>query len=193
MDVENEKVYLVAQEAFSETLTDFGISHFGLGPNPFKPHSEWRDFVVDPSVKYVIVSLDRDFSHAKLTQAYLYITENNAEYLAPDVDRFFSCGPDRKIPGTHSLQAGLTSLVEKGPKVIGKPSRFIFEILEEEYGKIDKERTLMIGDSYETDMKFGFNCGVSTALVLTGNAKKEDVGSFERKPDFVLSDISEIL
>ena len=43
----------------------------------------------------------------------------------------------------------------------------------------------MIGDNYNTDMEFGFNCGVGTGLVLSGATSEGQVEGLGRRPDFV--------
>jgi HAD superfamily hydrolase (TIGR01450 family) len=192
MNVDSEKVFLIAQDAFQRTLADHGIKSFGLGPVEIKQVPEWQYFEVDKSVKYVIVSYDPFFSPTKLTEAYMYIKENNAEYILPDCDNFFSVSPTRKVPGSLSISAGLTAVLEQQPKIMGKPDPFLFELIQQEHGKMMPSRTIMIGDNYKTDIEFGFNCGISTALVLTGNTKSEDVASLKKMPDFVLEGLCDI-
>ena len=187
MDIKNEKVFVAAQDAFTTTLNDYGIQSFGVGPVKPRLLSEWKDFEVDPSVKYVIISYDPYFTHTKLTEAYLYITENNADFMAPDVDTHFSVSPTRKVPGSMTTQASVSAaLMGRKPIILGKPHKSMFDLIQEEHGKFDLARTLMVGDNYQTDVKFGFNCGISTALVLTGNTKTEDVQELGKQPDYVL-------
>ena len=193
MNIKTEKVFLIAQEPFRRTLEDHGIQSFGVGPvEIIKDVHDWEDFEVDSSVKYVIVTFDPYYNHTKLTEAYLYIKENNAEYITPDCDDFFSVSPTRKVPGSLSIQSGLSSIFEKKPKIMGKPDPFFFELIQTEHGKLDPDRTIMIGDNYKTDIEFGFNCGLGTALVLTGNTKPEDVARFEIKPDYVMESLSDM-
>ena len=73
---------------------------------------------------------------------------------------------------------------------MGKPDPFLFELIQKEHGKIDVAKTIMIGDNYSTDIEFGFNCGLSTGLVLTGNTKLNEVSNFDRQPDFVLESLA---
>ena len=194
MDIKTEKVFLIAQEPFRRTLEDHGIQSFGMGPvEIIKDVHDWEHFEVDSSVKYVIVTFDPYYNHTKLTEAYLYIKENNAEYISPDCDDFcFSVSPTRKVPGPLSIHSGLSTILDMKPKIMGKPDPFLFELIQTVHGKLDQKKTIMIGDNYETDVKFGFNCGISTALVLTGRAKPEDVGGFKIKPNFVLTTLSDI-
>ena len=193
MDLKNEKVFVIAQEAFTKTLDSYGIQSFGLGPVAPRPIVDWKDYKVDPSVKYVIISYDPYFTHTKLTEAYLYLTENNAEFIAPDVDNFFSVSSTRKVPGSLSAQAALSSaFTDRSPLVMGKPDKFMFELIQQEHGEFDPEKTLMIGDNYQTDMEFGFNCGVGTALVLSGNTRPGEVEGLGKRPDYVFESISDI-
>ncbi|XP_063686929.1 uncharacterized protein LOC134820473 [Bolinopsis microptera] len=193
MNINTEKVFLIAQDAFKTTLEEHGIPSFGLGPVGIKQVHEWGDFEVDKSVKYVIVTYDPYYCHTKLTEAYLYIKENKAEFIAPDCDNFFAVSSTRKVPGSLSMQAGLSAVLEEKPRIMGKPDPLFFELIQKEHGEMNLSKTIMIGDNYNTDIKFGFNCGISTALVLTGNTKPEDIASFGGKqPDFVLGGLGDI-
>lgn len=60
--------------------------------------------------------------------------------------------------------------------IIGKPSRFIFDCVSQEYG-INPERTVMVGDRLDTDILLGSTCSLKTILTLTGVSSLEDVKS----------------
>lgn len=91
-------MFLVGTPGLKLTLSEFGIETLGVqGPVGFKPVETWKDFDVDKSVKYVVVSFDPDFNHTKLTEAYLYLKENNAEFIVPDSDCYFSVATGRKV------------------------------------------------------------------------------------------------
>ncbi len=62
----------------------------------------------------------------------------------------------------------------KGGKVIytGKPETAIYEKVLKQLPNISRDRILMIGDTFDTDILGAENVGIHSALVLTGNAKK---------------------
>lgn len=195
MDVKTEKVYLItSSEGLKATLSGYGIPTFGVGPSENIPLSEWPNFCVDKTVKFCVVDYDEFFCQTKLAKAYLYITENDAEFIAPDSIEFLQVSPTLKVPGALPSQAALSSVLGKKPKIFGKPDTILFNMIEQDHEIIiDRSQTVMIGDTYDTDMEFGFNCGISTALVLTGNTKPQDVPKLKRRPDFIFNGIGDIV
>lgn len=55
-----------------------------------------------------------------------------------------------------------------------------------------KEETLVVGDRLYTDIACGINAGVDTALVLTGEATKEDTENTNYKPTYIYPTITEL-
>jgi HAD superfamily hydrolase (TIGR01459 family) len=86
--------------------------------------------------------------------------------------------PDVIIPKFDKFRYGPGYFAEKlekfGGEVFcaGKPGINIYEEVFERSPKISKNRILMVGDTYETDILGGNNAGIHTALVMTGNADK---------------------
>lgn len=85
--------------------------------------------------------------------------------------------PDTIVPnkGVQRYCAGyFAEIFEKaGGKVIytGKPKREIYDKILELYPDIPKNRILMIGDTFDTDIEGANTVGIAAALVLTGNSK----------------------
>jgi len=50
----------------------------------------------------------------------------------------------------------------------------------------------MVGDRPETDVVFGHNAGMGTALVLTGAGRLTPLAQAPVQPDFVLQSIAEL-
>ena len=50
----------------------------------------------------------------------------------------------------------------------------------------------MVGDRVETDILMGHRAGMTTALVLTGVTRREDLAGAPVRPDHVLESIAEI-
>ena len=48
--------------------------------------------------------------------------------------------------GTGAMVAAVTTAAGRQPVVLGKPSRFMFEIVQKRHPSIQPARTLMIGD-----------------------------------------------
>lgn len=85
--------------------------------------------------------------------------------------------PDTIVPnkGVTRYCAGyFANIIEKaGGKVIytGKPKRKIYDQILQLYPDIPKNRILMIGDTFDTDILGAKTVGINAALVLTGNAE----------------------
>ena len=47
----------------------------------------------------------------------------------------------------------------------------------------------MVGDRLSTDMRLAENAGIDFALVLSGEARHEDLRAYRYKPAFVLPDL----
>ena len=67
------------------------------------------------------------------------------------------------------MVAAVATAAGRKPVVLGKPSKFMFEIVQKRHPGIVPERTLMIGDRANTDILLGKNCGLQTLLVGSGN------------------------
>lgn len=78
-----------------------------------------------------------------------------------------NCGITRYCPGYYG------AIIEKqGGEVIytGKPHACIYDEVLSRHSDISKERILMIGDTFGTDILGAKNAGIHAALVLTGNS-----------------------
>lgn len=76
----------------------------------------------------------------------------------------------------------------------GKPSVFSMELLERTFG-ISRDRTLMIGDRLDTDIRFGIDAGCKTCCVLSGVSALDEVmnDACLYPPDFVVSSLSDLV
>jgi ribonucleotide monophosphatase NagD (HAD superfamily) len=112
-----------------------------------------------------------------------YIEKQKALFIATNRDENAMVGGRYKIGAGPIVQTILTACNEPGstserqaPDVtIGKPFRYAYDTIIEEKGDgVSPKRTLMIGDKIETDIKFGQNCGIDQALVMTGVTKTKE-------------------
>ena len=61
----------------------------------------------------------------------------------------------------------------------------------EKYG-YEKDETVMIGDRVYTDIASGYNAGVDTIFVLSGEGTLADAESSETKPTYIIENIREV-
>ncbi|XP_058834863.1 glycerol-3-phosphate phosphatase-like [Topomyia yanbarensis] len=179
----NKKVYVIGTTGITRELEAVGIEHIGVGPDNLQGTlvDAVHGFSPDPEVGAVIVGFDEHFSFVKMMKAATYLNDPEVIFIGTNTDERFPL-PDRVIPGTGSIVNAVTTCTERPPTVMGKPNKYICDILEQQY-KVNPERTLMIGDRCNTDILLGKNCGFQTLLVETGIHKAEDVAKFAQSDD----------
>jgi len=87
------------------------------------------------------------------------------------------------LPCTGSMVAAVATAAGRKPVVLGKPSKFMFEIVQKRHPSIQPERTLMIGDRANTDILLGKNCGLQTLLVGSGVHSLAETRAWEVSED----------
>jgi inorganic pyrophosphatase len=74
---------------------------------------------------------------------------------------------------------------------IGKPSRYIFDATLDSMDLQDRDRVLMVGDKFSTDILGAKNAGVRSALIRTGEFG-QDGSSAGVQPDYSFDSIAEL-
>ena len=62
----------------------------------------------------------------------------------------------------------------------------------EKFG-LEKDDAVMIGDRVYTDIASGYNAGIDTILVLSGEGTAADAEASDTPPTYIMKDISEVL
>jgi ribonucleotide monophosphatase NagD (HAD superfamily) len=70
--------------------------------------------------------------------------------------------------------------------VFGKPNTIILSPL---LKRFSQEEMVMVGDRLSTDKLLAENAGIDFILVLSGEARREDLPSLERQPTLVVDDL----
>ncbi len=126
----------------------------------------------------IVVGLDTDFTYRKLCIVTALLNRHpNALFIATNEDAFDVVNGDsnssmesndkRNLPGNGSIVKSIEVSSQRKAINVGKPSKILVDLLQKEY-KFDIGRTLMVGDRLDTDVKFGKDGGMKSALVLTG-------------------------
>jgi len=148
------------------------------------------NLVDDKSAQAVVLGFDLTLDYKKIQTAYEMIMAGLP---------FIATHPDVLCPIENGYLLDIGAMISmfekatgKSPTIIGKPYPLMIEMaLERLQGT--KEETVMIGDRLYTDMQMAQNAGTSSALVLSGETKQEDLANSPLKPDFVFQNLADFL
>lgn len=131
----------------------------------------------------VLVGYDSELTYEKLVNASEALLTTNAKFYGTNPD--LRCpAPFGFIPDCGAICDMLTATTDKKPVYLGKPEKIMVEICQE-YSGFSAEETMVVGDRLYTDIACGINAGVDTALLLTGEATREDAANTEYKPSMI--------
>jgi len=187
----NKLVYVVGSTGITQELDDVGIKYLPIGPDTVPDDGKWsletlkfQPIPLNPDVGAVIAGFDINISFKKILKGASYANTPGAHFIATNTDEQFPMkGTDLIIPGTGSMVAAVATAAGRKPVVLGKPSKFMFEIVQKRHPAIEPERTLMIGDRANTDILLGKNCGLQTLLVGSGVHSLEQTRAWEVSED----------
>ncbi|XP_020103484.1 phosphoglycolate phosphatase 2 isoform X2 [Ananas comosus] len=166
-----KKVYVFGEEGIMEELKLAGFECLG-GPEDGKKNITLKSnyhFDHDKNVGAVIVGLDHHINYYKIQYATLCIRENpGCLFIATNRDATGNLTDLQEWPGAGCMVATVCASTEKEPIVVGKPSTFMMDFLQERF-QIETSRMCMVGDRLDTDILFGQNAGCKTLLVLSGS------------------------
>lgn len=184
-------VYVVGSSGITQELDDVGIKYLPIGPDSVPEEENWtletlkfRPISLNPEVAAVIAGFDINISFNKILKGASYANRPGAVFVATNTDEQFPMpGTELIIPGTGSMVAAVATASGRQPVVLGKPSKFMFEIVQKRHPGILPERTLMIGDRANTDILLGKNCGLQTLLVGSGVHSLAETRAWETSQD----------
>lgn len=135
----------------------------------------------------VVVAYDSEINYQKLCIASEILETMEVPYYATNPD--LRCPIDFGfIPDCGAICGMLEATTDKTPQYLGKPNKDVVTVCMERSG-FSKEETVVVGDRLYTDIACGINADVDTVLVLTGEAKKEDLKQTLFPPTYVFDTI----
>ena len=143
----------------------------------------------DPAL--VVLGYDKTITYEKLV-VLCDLVRAGLPYIATHPD--FNC----PVPGGFEPDIGaMMALVEastgrKADVIIGKPHAPIVEMAADKLG-LPVEALCMVGDRLYTDIAMGQTAPLHTALVLSGETRREDLASSPFQPDYVFENLGELL
>ena len=125
----------------------------------------------------VVVGGTEDFVYDDLRQATLAL-RRGADFLATGRDPTYP-RPDGLWPGTGAILAAVEYATGRTAEVVGKPQP---QMLLTALDRLGDGRTLVVGDRVDSDLAAAAAARLDGALVLTGEATREDADGFEPPP-----------
>ena len=172
------KVFVLGEAGIEQELESENVD-FICGTDPaFRRDITPEDFkgladgsLLDPEVGIVLAGLDYHFNYLKVAHGLHYL-KKGAKFLATNTDSTLPMHHDFFL-GAGSVMAPLINASGQKPLELGKPSQAMMDAVEGKF-QLDREKTCMVGDRLNTDIKFGVDGGLGGTLhVLTGVDNKE--------------------
>jgi HAD superfamily hydrolase (TIGR01450 family) len=139
----------------------------------------------------IVMGFDTELTFQKLWDVSWLLSTRDIPYIATNPD--YVCPTEfGSVPDCGSVCDMIFNATGKRPLVIGKPEPLMPQLAMERLG-IGPGETCCIGDRIYTDIRSGLNAGITTMLVLSGEATLETLRSSDSKPHLVLKDAGEIL
>jgi 4-nitrophenyl phosphatase len=142
----------------------------------------------DPA--YVVLGFDTTLDYAKLTRLCDKVREG-LPYIATHPD--YNCPVSGGfIPDIGAIMAFVeASTGRRADVIVGKPNRHILHIAAARLG-LPPEALCMVGDRLYTDIAMGQHAPIQTALVLSGETRREDLESSPFRPDHVFENLADL-
>jgi phosphoglycolate/pyridoxal phosphate phosphatase family enzyme len=170
-------LYVVGSEGLCEELRATGFDVKG-GPSEDKAgmtrdELAAYDFGEHP-IDAVVVGHDIEFTFRKMCIANVLLQMNpDAPLVATNEDSFDLVGADsRQIPGNGCVVRALEYSSKRTAINVGKPSKVLVDLIASKHG-LDPSRSIIVGDRLDTDIRFGVESGMHSALVMTGVTSAE--------------------
>ncbi len=151
----------------------------------------------DPAeIDVVVASYDRTFDYRKLQIAFDALWFHRRAFLIQtNPDRFCPFPGGRGEPDCAAITAAIEACTGVTCQVsLGKPSPMM--LTEALRGHdLQPAQCLMVGDRLHTDIRMASDCGMASALVLTGESTRADVEALpaEQRPTYVVDRIDALL
>lgn len=83
---------------------------------------------------------------------------------------------------------------QREPTVVGKPASFMLKDIAAKFG-LEPAQICMVGDRLDTDIQFGLQGGLSTALVLSGVTTEAELLSEGNttRPEYYMDQLPDLL
>ncbi len=168
-----KKIYVLGTKALKEQLSAFPITD-----------------KLEDDIDCLLMVFDTELTFQKLEEACILLGRG-VDYIATNPD--YVCPTSYGyVPDCGSVSDMLFNATGRRPRFIGKPQPDMVYLALEKTG-FTADESVLIGDRLYTDIACGLNAGISSILVLSGDATMNDGENSEAKPDYIFNDIKSLL
>jgi|SRR5579859_4121090 len=121
----------------------------------------------------VLVGADLDFTYPKLEAACRAVWAG-APLLVTSMAPFFASRRGRMPSPSGSIAAGIRHVTGVEPRVVGKPSPLVMEVLADLFGT-PAQCIAVVGDDLHLEVRMARQSGAYSVLVLSGSAHTSDL------------------
>ena len=144
---------------------------------------------IEDGIFGIVMGNDNELTFKKLEDACKLLL-NDIVYIATNPD--WVCPTSfGYVPDCGSVAEMLYRATGKRPIFIGKPQPEMLLLAMEKFG-YKKEECVMVGDRLYTDIASGYNAGIDTVFVLSGEGTMADVKDTATPPTYILENIREL-
>lgn len=170
-----------------------GRKFYSLGTNSFT--SQLREAGIDvvtelsDDIDALVMGNDNELTFKKLEDACKLLLRDipyiatNPDWVCPTAFGY--------VPDCGSVAEMLWRATGKRPHFIGKPRPEMLTLAMKKFG-YTRQESVMIGDRVYTDIASGYNAGIDTVFVLSGEGTIDDAVNTDTKPTYVLNNIREL-
>ncbi len=175
-------------------LQEHGIAHvYPVGNSSFQAFLKERMpglvFTSGAECQAVLLAYDTELTYDKLATSCLLLQRPEVRFYSTHPD--LVCPSDKgPLPDTGSFVKLYEAATGRLPELVfGKPNTLVLSPL---LKRFRRDEMVMVGDRLTTDKLLAENAGIDFILVLSGEARREDLPALERQPTLVLEDLGSL-
>ena len=170
----NDKIYVFGTNSLKEELSLYGLNITDK---------------LQSDIDCLVMGFDTELTFQKLEDASILLGRG-VDYIATNPD--WVCPTEYGyVPDCGSVAQMLFNATKRNPKFIGKPEATMVELAVEKSG-FTSDRAILLGDRLYTDIASGYNAGIDTMLMLSGESTLDDLKDFDFKPTYIYKNVREL-
>ncbi len=169
-----------------------GAKIFLLGTPLLADEFRWAGFelIEQGEPDCVVLGFDTTLTYEKLWKACDYIREGTP-FIATHPDLNCPVGAGKYMPDAGAMIKCIEASTGITPVVIGKPNRYMIDSLNAKHN-IERGKIAVVGDRLYTDIRLGYDAGLATILVLSGETNVAQYRSSPLKASYVYPSVKEL-